>query len=66
MKAKKIKQIDIQTNNIVAIYDSANEAAHNLIPPIKNGANILACCKGKQKTAYNFKWEYCEIEEKAE
>ena len=66
MKAKKIKQIDIQTNNIVAIYDSANEAAHNLIPPIKNGANILACCKGKQKTAYNFKWEYCETEEKAE
>lgn len=63
MKAKRIKKIDIQTDNIIAIYDSANEAAHNLIPPIKNGANILACCKGRQKTAYNFKWEYCESEE---
>lgn len=51
----KTSQIDPKNNTIIKIWDSMNDIQRDL------GffqANISACCRGKQKTAYNFKWEY--------
>ena len=58
-KAKAIKQIDMKTNETVAIYKSANEASRQTgikVPYIVN------CANGKQKYAKGYYW--CYVEEK--
>lgn len=54
-RSMPILQIDLETNQIIAEYPSANEAARKL--NIHQG-NISECCRGEQKTAYGFKWKY--------
>lgn len=53
---QKVKQIDIETNDIINIYESAAEAYK------KTGINstsIRRVCQDKQKTAGGYKWAYC-------
>ena len=56
----KISQIDINTNEIIKIWDCAKDAEINLNLPFNANKNIFTVCNGRQKTAYGFKWEYYE------
>ena len=53
---KQVKQIDIKTNETVAIYESVNSAARSLRK--EKGTHITDVCKGRLKQAYGYKWEY--------
>lgn len=62
-RAKRIIQYDFD-NKIVNIWNSSIEAANFLIDPTRSKLkNIVACCRKKRKSAYNYKWEYEVIEE---
>jgi len=50
-----ITQHDLE-GNYIRDWNSAKEAALTLRPKKENGTDIIACLKGKQKTAYGFKW----------
>ena len=56
-KRKAIKQIDMKTNETVAIYKSTNEASRQT--GIKN-PYIVNCANGKQKYAKGYYWSYVE------
>lgn len=56
-KWKAVIKLDLD-NKEIKEYKSLNEAAKDL--NIKNSTNITACCKGKIKTAYGYKWKYKE------
>lgn len=60
-KYQNVLQIDKDTEEILAEYPSCSAAAREIGKPQGN-RNISACCKGKQKTAYGYKWKYGEIE----
>ena len=51
--SKKIYQYDLD-GNFIASFASSGEAAEHL--GIKSGTSIRRCVRGKQYTAYNFKW----------
>ena len=53
---KKIKQIDLNTNNVLATYNSITEAsrANNI-----SRQDIGQVCLGKGKSAGGFRWETC-------
>lgn len=55
--AKKIYQLDIQTNKIINIWDSANEIDRVL--GYDNSA-ILRCCHVKKDTFKGFRWRFYE------
>ena len=55
-KSKSVLQYDLN-DNLVKEYPSAHQAERET--GFDNGY-IIACCKGKYKTAYNFKWKYKE------
>lgn len=58
-RSKPIKQIDMKTNEIVAVYKSVNEASRQTgiaVPYICN------CANGKQKYAKGYYWQYVEVE----
>ena len=57
IKLNPVLKIDRYTDIIIKRYDRLTEAAIEL-GNINKTANICATCKGKLKTAYNFKWEY--------
>lgn len=42
---------------IINVWNGIREAARAL--GIKSHRHISDCCKGKAKTCYSFKWEYC-------
>jgi len=52
---KKVAQIDIASNNIIRIFDSASEAARVL--GLQN-SKISAVCRGTRNKAGGFRWEY--------
>jgi len=54
-RSKKIVQIDLITNESIKVWDSMSDAERGL-GIHKN--NISAVCRGKEKTAGGFKWEY--------
>ena len=55
----KVNQYDLE-NNFIKQWNSINEfLKENNLP--KNG-NVYMCCKGKQKTAYGYKWKYADEE----
>lgn len=56
--SRKILQINKDTNEIIAKYPSINAALRHFNLPITKRANIVECCKGKQKTGYGYKWKY--------
>ena len=55
--SKSINQIDINTGEIIKTFSSMNEAGKSLG---KNYRSISACCTGRTKTAYGYKWEYAD------
>lgn len=55
--SKPVLQIDLETNQIIAKYQSANEAGRQT--NLSQG-NISNCCNGKLKTYKGFKWRYKE------
>jgi hypothetical protein len=52
---KPINQYDLE-GNFIKQWDGIIEATKFLNKNFSVG--IIACCQGKQKTAYKFKWEY--------
>ena len=54
-----VKQIDINTGEVIATFESANAAARAL--GRKKGNHIIEVCQGKNKTAYGYKWEYVTL-----
>lgn len=54
---KRIKQINKNSNEIIREYDSLAEVRRILG---KSNFNIQECCLGKRKTAYGYRWEFCE------
>lgn len=61
---RAVLQLDINTLEIVKEYESASMAAA-AVGEI-SGANIIACCRHKQKTARGFAWCYKEDYEKVQ
>lgn len=57
---KKIVMCDKDTEEIIQIFNSINEAGRFLNKP---HSNIVATLKGRQKTCYGYKWKYLESEE---
>jgi len=62
----KIKQIDINSGNIIKIWDSVSDASNHLssendasCKAIKS--NISQCIRGKRNSCQSFKWEYDTI-----
>lgn len=58
-KEKPVKQIDMKTNEVVAIYKSVQEASRQT--GIKS-PYICNCANGKQKYAKGYRWRYIEVE----
>ncbi len=54
---KRIVQISPQTGKKIKTFNSINEAA-TAMGDINFRRNIANCCKGKQKTAYGYGWEF--------
>ena len=55
-RSKAVLQFDLQ-DNFIKEFPSAMQVEREL--GFANG-NIVNCCKGKYKTAYNYKWKYKE------
>ena len=55
---RSVMQIDINSDQIIAIYPSVQEA-YNALKKQHSG-HIAAVCNGKRKTAYGYKWKYSE------
>ena len=55
---KPVYQINKDTNEIVATFNSTNEAGRFLGK--RNGNHIAEVCNGIHKTAYGFKWRYID------
>lgn len=51
----KTCQVDINTGETIKVWDAMNDIQRSLG---FEQANISACCRGKQKTAYGYKWKY--------
>lgn len=56
LKGKKVEQYDLD-DNFIKEYLSINSASKQFG---HKGDNIRCCCKGKQKTAYGYKWKYVD------
>lgn len=54
---KKVAQINKDTDEIIAIFNSASEAGKALN---KKNSHITEVCNGIHKTAYGYKWKYIE------
>lgn len=52
---KKVAQIDISTNEVIKVFNSASEAGRIL--NLQN-SKISSVCNGKRKTTGGFRWEY--------
>ena len=56
---RKVAQIDKDTDEIIATYDSISDAAIALNKNKSSASpGICKVCKGKKKTAYGYKWKY--------
>lgn len=56
--AKPVLQIDINSNQILNVYDSASAAARAL--GLKRPDSISKCCCGKLKTSHGYKWQFLQ------
>ena len=56
--AKAVQQIDINTHEVISVFNSAKEAAEAM--QMKKGGNsaILRVCHGKQKTCKGYIWRF--------
>lgn len=53
---KQVQQIDINTGEVIVIYESAHAAARALNK--KNCSHITEACNGKLEKVYGYKWQY--------
>lgn len=62
-KKKKVIQIDKNTNEIIAEYESVNEAIRQNGWNINNKHGIHRVCNrvGNRETAYGYKWRYVNV-----
>lgn len=66
---KSVKMIDINANQVLAIFPSTREAARYLIKELKLSpsneggisSHISEVCRGKRKTCQGYKWQYCYL-----
>ena len=56
-KIRKVRQIDLKTNETIAIFKNATEAAK---VNKTNPSSITAVCRGERTKHHGFKWEYIE------
>lgn len=56
---KKVKQINIDTGEIIKIHDCISDAYRSL-GKTKCNSHISRCCVGKENSALGFKWEYAD------
>lgn len=56
----KIEQINIETKEIIKIWDKCKDIEEELNLPFNARKNIFAVCNGRQKTAYGYIWKYHE------
>lgn len=54
---KKIYQINKNNHNVIKLYYGSYEAQRTTGI---NASNIIACCKGKQRTAGGYIWKYAD------
>ncbi len=54
--AKKVKQLDKKTNELIKIHNSINDAFRKLGK--QSGSSITLVCNGKRKSAYGYKWSW--------
>lgn len=54
--AKKVIMIDKLTNKDIKTFNSMAEAAESLGKNSRRSCNISACCAGRSKTAFGYKW----------
>lgn len=57
---RKINQYDARTGVLVKTHESVRSASREVSA---HHQNLTACCRGRQKTAYGFKWGYVYSEE---
>lgn len=55
---KKIYQININTNEVIKLWDSIADAAETIFNDRKRGSNITAVLKGKKPHTGGFFWKY--------
>ena len=55
-RGKKVKQIDIKTNECIKIYNSINDIYRELNKQYTSG--IRKVCNGKRKSLFGYKWEW--------
>lgn len=55
--SKRVRQIDIQSGEVIKEYRYLAEVGSTLN---KNIFNVRECCAGRRKTAYGYRWEFCE------
>lgn len=58
-KAKRVKQIDIKTGEVINIYKSIREAAKKLN---RSCSDISLCANGKLNKAYGYIWRFENVE----
>lgn len=58
--ARPVYQLNKDTEEIIKDYPSASHAAKELCGDVTGCTNILQVCKGRRKTAYNYKWRFKE------
>lgn len=57
---KPIIQVDLNEEIIYQRFENATDAAKYCGK--KDCSSILSCCKGKRKSAYGFRWKFCDID----
>ena len=58
-KARKVNCLDVETEAVIATYDSITKAA-KAIGKMSARPAIINVCNGLQTTAYGYKWEYAD------
>lgn len=56
-RGRNVIQLSIN-GDIINEHTGTRNAARNIGVNPDGGANIAACCKGKKKTAYGYKWQW--------
>jgi len=54
--SKKVKQINLETGNLIKVFNSAIMASHSVAG--KYSSHISEVCNGKRISAYGYKWEW--------
>jgi hypothetical protein len=52
-----VVQVDIETGKYIALHETVADAIFS-VQGCRKSPSITRCCRGKQKTAYGYKWCY--------